>query len=87
MGGLGFIHDELPNGEAKKRGVNEAIKNKKMVTIDQEIAALESMYNQTTKDVTQDMNALRKRVNCHKEPESVGILESQIAREREYVQN
>jgi hypothetical protein len=44
-GGLGFIHDELLNGNAKKKGPVNPSQAKKMASIDQEIATLESMYN------------------------------------------
>lgn len=91
-GGLGFILDDIPkelNGDSPRvrKGLAEPLKNKKMVSIDQEIASLEALYNQTSKEVSQDLGLLRKRVNIHREPDSVEVLETQIAREREYLQN
>lgn len=58
-----------------------------MVSIDQEIANLEAIFNQTSKQVSQDFNNLRKRINCFKEPEAVDILDTKIAKERLYLQN
>jgi hypothetical protein len=49
-GGLGFIFDDIPkdlNGDSyrSKKAPAEAPKNKKMVSIDEEIASLEALYN------------------------------------------
>ena len=54
----------------------EVVKNKKMVSIDQEIAHLESLYNQNSKALVEEMGILRKRVTSHKEPDSVEILDT-----------
>jgi len=80
-GGLGFILDDIPkelNGDSPRvrKGLAEPLKNKKMVSIDQEIASLEALYNQTSKEVSQDLGLLRKRVNIHREPDSVEVLET-----------